>query len=349
MKLSNPKNISWLTSLIVSLGASLLYLLSSYILKVEISLIILLVFPLVLGPLSYFLLNILISRFIWDKIKLIYKNIHTLKLPKKKGIGNTHIDNNIIEKANDEVMMWSKKQTDEVEQLKKMESYRREFIGNVSHELKTPIFNIQGYILTLLDGALEDATINRQYLLRTEKSIDRMVTIINDLDVIAMMDAGELKLNFKKFDFKELVNEVFDFMEIKCKEKNINLFISEKTDKAIFAMADRESIKQVLINLIENALKYSNEGGRIKVSFYDMDQNYLVEISDNGIGIDEDDLKRIFERFYRTTKARNLKQSGSGLGLSIVKHIIEAHNQTINVRSTPNVGSTFAFTIKKAD
>jgi len=295
-------------------------------------------------------LNKLLDTFIWRKIKVIYKNIHSLKAPKKTNSKRKfHIDKDIIEKVNQEVIEWSHDKSQEIEQLKKLELYRREFVGNVSHELKTPVFNIQGYILTLLDGGLEDPTINREYLLRTEKSIDRMITILNDLDAISKLESGELKLNFQKFDILGLVSEAFEFLDKKAREHNITLAFGKNTEKPIFVIADREKIKQVLINLVDNSLKYGNEKGRTKVGFFDMDEHILIEVTDNGSGIDKEELPRIFERFYRTDKARIKQHSGSGLGLSIVKHIIEAHNQTINVRSTVGIGTTFAFTLKKAN
>ena len=348
MKFSNPRKIALFTSVVITAASLLIYIISSLLIHREANLWVLLIYVSVLIPLSYFILHKLLNRFFWDKIKLIYKNIHSLKVPKntntKKSI---YIDDDIIDNVNQQVIEWSRDKSIEIDQLKKMEAYRREFVGNVSHELKTPIFNIQGYILTLLDGGLEDPSINREYLLRTEKSIDRMIMIIKDLDAIAKLDSGELKLDLKKFDIGELVNEVFDFLEIKAKEKNTRLYIGSKSEKHINVFADRESIKQVLINLVDNSLKYGITDGKTKVSFFDMDENLLIEVTDNGYGIGQEDLIRVFERFYRSDKARSLQHGGSGLGLSIVKHIIEAHNQTINVRSTIGVGTTFAFTLKK--
>jgi two-component system, OmpR family, phosphate regulon sensor histidine kinase PhoR len=231
--------------------------------------------------------------------------------------------------------------------LKKMETFRRDFLGNVSHELKTPIFNIQGYVLTLLDGGLEDKTINREYLLRTEKSIDRMITIVEDLETISKLESGAEKLKIIKFDLLQMTKDVMEFLEMKAKQKNIQISFAANYEKPVFVAADRQQINQVMINLIDNSLKYGNENGKTKISFFDMDENILVEITDDGIGIEKQDVPRIFERFYRTDKSRSREQGGSGLGLAIVKHIIEAHKQTINVRSAIGAGSTFAFTLKK--
>jgi len=290
MKFSNPRNISLFSSLVITAASLLIYTLSSLLFHQNINLLILLIFIIVLVPISYLILNKLLNKFIWNKIKIIYKNIHNLKAPKNTGSKkNIHIDKDIIEDVSQEVIEWSRDKSIEIEQLKKMEAYRREFIGNLSHELKTPIFNIQGYILTLLDGGLEDPGINREYLLRTEKSIDRMITIIKDIDAIAKLDSGEIKLNFVKFNILDLVNEVFDFLEIKAKEKNIKLYVSSKSDASVHVIADRESIKQVLINLVDNSLKYGIKDGKTKVSFFDMDEHVLVEVTDDGTGIGEED------------------------------------------------------------
>ena len=276
---------------------------------------------------------------------MIYKTIHILKTPKKeKSVFN---ETDLLEEAEEEVLQWALDKKDEIEQLKKSDSYRREFVGNVSHELKTPIFNIQGYILTLLDGGIDDPAINKEYLFRAEKNITRMVAIVEDLEVISQLESGELKLNFENFDIVALTLEVIESLEIKAKKKSIKLFIAENYEHSINVEADRERIRQVMVNLMDNSIKYNNENGTTKISFFDMDENILIEVTDNGIGIDVQHIYRIFERFYRVDKSRSREQGGSGLGLAIVKHIIEAHNQAINVRSTVGVGTTFAFTLKK--
>ena len=248
---------------------------------------------------------------------------------------------------NQQVVKWAEDKKEEIEELKKLEEYRREFLGNVSHELKTPIFNIQGYVLTLLDGGLDDPEINREYLLRTEKSINRMINIVEDLESISKLESGELKLMPERFDIILLVKEVFEFLERVAKKNQIKLAFDKNYDKPAIVNADKEKIRQVLINLVDNSLKYGNKGGLSKVSLFDMDENILIEVTDDGIGVTQHDIPRLFERFYRTDKGRSREQGGTGLGLSIVKHIIEAHRQTINVRSTIGIGTTFAFTLKK--
>lgn len=301
--------------------------------------------PILVFAFSFFSINILINKFISEKIRLIYKTIRTSKLPKEtdKSFNKSSLDN-----VNREVAEWSENKKKEIEELKRMANYRREFLGNVSHELKTPIFNIQGYVLTLLDGGLDDPSINKQYLLRTEMSINRMIALVEDLEKISQLESGELRLNYTNFDIIALCREVIEFLEIKTKKKDVNISFSQPVERPIMVKADRERIKEVLINLIDNSIKYGNpKQGKTKLSFFDMDQNYLVEVTDNGPGMELSEIPRIFERFYRVDKARSREQGGSGLGLAIVKHIIEAHEETINVRSSPGVGTTFAFTIRK--
>ena len=216
--------------------------------------------------------------------------------------------------------------------LKKAARYRREFLGNVSHELKTPIFNIQGYIHTLIDGALEDPDVNRKYLLRTSKSIDRMISIIEDLEQLARLDSDELDLNLTEWDFIELVNELIDFFEIKSNEKKISLKLDSSVDK-LHVVADKEKINQVLLNLISNSIKYGKIGGQIFIKIDKKVRVSKIMVIDNGIGISKKNMPRVFERFYRVDKGRSRSQGGTGLGLAIVKHIIEAHDEKVYLKS----------------
>lgn len=294
---------------------------------------------------SYYVIEYSVTKFISEKIRVIYKTIRTSKLPRETDIS---FKKSSIESVNQEVMEWSENKKREIEELKRMEQYRREFLGNVSHELKTPIFNILGYVTTLLDGGLDDPSINKEYLERTEKSINRMISLVEDLEKISQLESGELQMIHNRFDIIALTKEVIEFLEIKTRKKETNIYFAQPYDKPYMVLADRERIKEVLINLIDNAIKYGKEkDGRIKVSFYDMDTNILVEVTDNGPGIESTELPRIFERFFRVDKGRSREEGGSGLGLAIVKHIIEAHDETVNVRSTPGVGTTFGFTLKK--
>ncbi len=286
-----------------------------------------------------------LEKFIYSKIRLIYKTIHSIKR-KNKQVKPPRIDNHFLDEVSHEVEEWQEEKSKEIEQLKQLEQYRRDFFGNVSHELKTPLFNIQGYVLTLLDGGLDDPSINLEYLKRTEKSIERLIRIVEDLDEITQLESGQIKLYITKFDIITLTKEVIEMLEMKARKRRIDL-VCTRQDKPIYVEGDQEKIRQVITNILENSIRYGVEEGKIKISFFDMDENILTEVTDNGIGIDPEELPRVFERFYRTTRGRVSFSKGKGLGLSIVKHIIEAHNQTINVRSTIGVGTTFGFTLKK--
>lgn len=297
---------------------------------------------------AYFLILVAVEKFVYNKIKVIYKTIHNLKIDPRNKLHNINLEKDILNDVNKQVIDWHSRNLEEIDRLKKLEIYRREFIGNLAHELKTPIFNIQGYILTPLEGGLNDSAINRDYLLRTENSVERMIALVEDLDMISKLESGGLTLNIEKTDLLALTKEVIKSIELQAKERNIKIFLKESSDKPIWVMADKARITQVLTNLFINSIKYGKENGQTQVAFYDLDENILVEVNDNGIGISGEHLPRIFERFYRADKSRSRTSGGTGLGLSIVKHIIEAHQQTISVKSEQNVGSVFSFTLKKA-
>ncbi len=294
---------------------------------------------------TYLILVFFLDKFIYRKIKLVYKIIRKSKVSTEEKKMN--LDEEFIGNVRDEVARWAADQADQIEALKKLESYRRDFVGDISHELKTPIFNIQGYIHTLIDGGIDDSRINRKYLVKAGKNVDRLQNIVQDLDVISRMESGSYHLEERIFDIRALCIEVFEHLEMQSDKKGINLHFKEGADYPFKVKADRENIRQVLINLISNSIKYGKQGGYVKTSLYDMDKYILVEISDDGIGIEEKHLSRLFNRFYRVEKSRSREEGGTGLGLSIVKHILEAHHQTIHVRSTPGLGSTFGFTLQK--
>jgi two-component system phosphate regulon sensor histidine kinase PhoR len=297
---------------------------------------------------GFFFFKYAVDEFIYKKIKLIYKTIHSFRSTKSNDTTSSGKSES-LDSVNQAVIDWGARQKLEIDELKKLAAYRREFLGNISHELKSPIFNIQGYVLTLLDGGLEDVTINRNYLMRTEQSVNRMIAIVKDLEEISKLESGELKLNLQRVDFGELTRDVVDFLEMKARNVNVSISIENKTDSGqVIVNADKERMRQVMINLIENAIKYADkEENKVIVKFFDMDENYLIEVKDNGPGIAEENLSRIFERFYRTDKGRSRDKGGTGLGLAIVKHIIEAHDQTISVRSKVQQGTTFSFTLAK--
>lgn len=295
----------------------------------------------------YFVSRILMKSFIVEKIRPIYKIIRSAQMPKFKELVKS--DENLLETASKDAEEWAARKSEELEQLKKQELFRKEYIGNVAHELKTPIFTIQGYVSTLLDGGLYDESINRKYLERSDKVIQRMTSIVNDLDAINRLESGELKMEYTAFNIVDLVNEIFESQEYLAKERNVTLSLELTYPKnTMVVYADRMRISMALSNLIVNAIKYNKpEGGSVRVRFFDMDSRFLVEVSDTGIGIPQDCQGRIFERFFRVDKSRSREQGGTGLGLAIVKHVVEAHGETINMKSTLNKGTSFSFTIKK--
>ncbi len=236
----------------------------------------------------------------------------------------------------------------EVKHFENLDSYRKEYLGNVSHELKTPVFNIQGYIDTLINGGLEDETINMDYLKRAEKSIDRLINIIDDLETITQLESGGLDLDFDTFDIAHLCKDIYSALEINAAKRNIKLELARKYDKPVMVKADKFRIRQVLVNLITNSIKYGKDNGVTTITLNFLNDDVVIEISDNGDGIDAAHLPRIFERFYRIDKGRSREQGGTGLGLAIVKHIIEAHNKSIKVESERGVGTVFTFSLTAA-
>jgi len=296
---------------------------------------------------SFWVIYYSIEKFLYDKVKIIYKSIHRIKsTPGRKP--DIDMRQNVLDEVNKEVMRWAEDRARDIQSLQEKDSFRREFIGNLSHELKTPVFNIQGYVLTLLDGALEDKENNRNFLIKAAKNLDRLTTLLNELDAITRIESGSMELKVTRFDIVEMSRDVIDASEQKAKEKNITLRLKNQNEAPIYVLADKPRIEQVLTNLINNSIAYGNEGGETKLRFYDMDENVLIEVADNGIGMTDQHMPRVFERFYRVDKSRSRHEGGTGLGLAIVKHIIDAHEQTINVRSTEGVGSTFSFTLEKA-
>lgn len=295
----------------------------------------------------FFLVKYTVGQFIYGKVKIIYKNIHELKV-------GPDLDEDELARTTDldqvtkEVNEWTEQQGHEIKELKERELFRREFVGNIFHELKTPIFNIQGYLLTLIEGAAEDIEIRDKYLRRANKSVDRMINIIDSMETISKLETSRMILNIGDFDIIELVEDCFDQLEDVASKREIKLKLKKEYSTPIMVIGDRQKIEQVLVNLIINAIKYGNERGKVEVHFFDMDKNVLIEVSDNGLGIPQQDIPRIFERFYRVDKSRSRLAGGTGLGLAIVKHIMEAHKQSISVRSSENLGSTFSLTMKKA-
>ncbi len=289
-----------------------------------------------------------LQTFIYRKIKLIYKFIYQTKASKKEEFYYKNIlPQKTIDEVREEVEAWAEQRKEEIELLQQNEAYRKEFLQNLSHELKTPIFAIQGYVDTLLNGALDKPEVNTRFLQSTSRNIDRLVNLVDDLDAISKLESGEQLLLKDSFVVQDLLREVYETLAIKADEKQIKCLIKKGCELPLHVFADKEKIRQVFINLVDNAIKYGKQSGTIEASFYKVDgARVLIEISDDGSGISEEHLPRIFERFYRTDLARSRKVGGSGLGLAICKHIIEAHGQSIHVRSKIDVGSTFGFTLQ---
>ena len=344
MKNLTSRQIAVMVSIVVSLIIAAISLIFKHLTLsyawIYLVLVIAIAFFIVFGMISF-----LLNNFIIEKIEPIYKTIHNI--PDKVMYGNFS-GKDLISEVKDEVINWAKNKTQEINQLKQMEKYRKEFLGNVSHELKTPIFNIQGYVLTLLDGGLDDPSINRMYLERTEKSINRMITIVEDLEVISRLESGELTLMKEQFDIVSLAAEVIENQEMRAQKKKIKLSVNGEPDRKILVYADKKRIFEALNNLVINSVIYGKASGTTTITFSEMGDNILIDVTDNGIGIPGKEISRIFERFYRVDRSRSRRHGGTGLGLAIVKHIIEAHNQTINVRSLDKKGSSFVFTLKKA-
>lgn len=297
---------------------------------------------------SYGLILFTLEKFIYRKIKLIYKLIHQTKATKKEEVYFKYIlPQKSIDEVREDVEKWGEKRNEEIELLKKNEAYRKEFLQNLAHEFKTPIFAIQGYVDTLLNGAMDDTVIRKKFLENAAKNVDRLVNLMNDLDEISTLERGEQLLYKQNFIVQDLIREIFESLSIKTHAKNIRTSIKKGCESPITVFADKEKIRMVLINLVENATKYGKLNGSIVASIYKIDEkNVLIEVSDDGIGIEEEHLARIFERFYRTDAARSRDKGGTGLGLAICKHIIEAHGQSVHVRSTPDVGTTIGFTLE---
>lgn len=337
----SPQKLSFLTALLIAIPISIGY----YFLHPD-WFITFVVFVLILFG-SHFLIQFTMERFIFRKIKLIYKFIYQTKATKRE---ETYYKYILPKKSIDEVRIdvenWAEQRQEEIELLKKNEAYRKEFLQNLSHEFKTPIFAIQGYVDTLLEGALSNPEVNIKFLKNASRNVDRLVAMVNDLDEITRLESGEQPLNKTFFIIQDLIREVYDSLSIKTAEQNIKCSIKKGCEQQLNVIADKEKIRQVIINLVSNAIKYGKRNGNIVASIYNTDgKHVLVEISDDGIGIAEEHLPRIFERFYRTDRGRSRSVGGTGIGLAICKHIIEAHGQTIHVRSKPDVGTTVGFTL----
>ncbi len=347
LALRTPRQVAVASATLISIVLTISYVLTIYFLEKEFQWLWLLVLVVLGFVISFGIVYLFIERFLYQKVKIIYRTIHTLRTY-ADGKPRIQMSTNVLEDVQNQVAEWAQEKIKEIKELRKAESFRREFIGNLAHELKTPAFNIQGYIGTLLDTDLDDAELTRKFLERADSSADRMVNLITDLDKISSIESGNMPLDITRFDVVALAKRTIEHQEQMAKSKGINLRLRVANEGSIMVEADEKRIEQVFTNLLVNSINYGREGGETRIHFFDMGDNVLIEIADNGIGIALEHLPRVFERFYRVDKSRSRNEGGSGLGLAICKHILDAHNQNISLRSTENVGSTFSFTLKRA-
>jgi len=332
------------SALILSVLASIILLVFTVYFQINLSYLFVLYFFITFLIISMLVIQNRVQQFIYKKVQKIYDDVALLDRADvdKKAITS---DMDILSKKVNE---FAEGKRLEIEMLQIRESYRREFLGNISHELKTPIFTIQGYILTLLEGAAKNKELRTKYLKRANKGVERLIYIIKDLDMISKLESGDLNLTFETLDIVNLINISFELLEIKALKHQVNLRFDKNYDTPILVKGDVERLEQVLLNLIINSIKYGKQNGTTVVSIKNYSANQIViNIKDDGEGIKQEHLPRLFERFYRIDRSRSREQGGSGLGLAIVKHIIESHKQQVFVKSELGKGSTFSFTLEK--
>ena len=335
----NPFKFSLLSSLYISLGAYFVINYNDLSISVESVLISFIIFGL-----SFLILQLRVRKLFFERIRQIYED---LEFETDSLIKTSPIDSDMNSFSKDLEEFVKLKRT-EIETLKKEGIYRKEFVGNVAHELKTPLFSVQGYISNLLDGAMDDKELLKKYLKRAEKSVDRLTFIIKDLDLITQLESSMLKLKVTSFDILKLTEEIIEDLEISASKRNIKIIFNKNYDKQILVEADKNRIEQVITNLVTNSINYGSEKGTTEISFESNVEKIIVKVNDNGEGISEENMPRLFQRFFRVDVSRSRSQGGSGLGLAIVKHIIDAHNENIYVQSTVGVGSEFSFSLKKS-
>ncbi|KQC30974.1 sensor histidine kinase [Flagellimonas eckloniae] len=305
-----------------------------------------LLFALTCFVISFVILQIRVERFIYRRVKKIYDDVSLLE---SSSFSSKPVTTD-MKTLTQEIEKFAEDKKIEIDTLKIREEYRKDFLGNVSHELKTPLFTVQGYILTLLDGAMNDKKIREKYLTRANKGVERLIYIVKDLDLITKLEVGGLKLDREDFDIVELIQNVFDLLEMKAAKKEISLTFDIEYMSPIYVNADKEKIQQVISNLLVNSIKYGHPNGTTEVSVENLIKNkVIVRVTDNGEGIPQEHIPRLFERFYRVDQSGSRDEGGSGLGLSIVKHIMEAHDEKIYVESEVDVGSEFSFTLEKTE
>lgn len=347
MKIENPKQISLLIAGSVSAVPLAVTIVIYLIEQWDIPVWFFLLYGIVSFGVGWLISWWAIEVFLLGKIKMIYRTIFS-PMNMEERIKDAASSGDQLGSVQKDVQEWASIKQKEITALREQARFRRDFIGNLAHELRTPIFNMQGYLHTLIEGGLEDPKINYDYLDRADKNLDRLVVLIEDLDHISKLESGSTSLKFEKFNMVKVVEEVFKLLEIAASKKKIKLSFDQKYEKPITVKADRSKMLQVITNLVMNSIHYGKNKGFCKVKFFDMSEKVLVEVSDDGIGIESDHLPRLFERFYRVDRSRSRHEGGTGLGLAICKHIIESHGQTISVRSVVDKGTTFSFTLEKA-
>jgi len=344
VKFKKTYSFAFLSALYLTLLAVLISVVS-YFLYNAIGFAATIIAVLILFILSFFIIQYRVEYFIYRRVRKIYNDVSLLDIDDLHRQSVT----TDMETLSESVQKFAEGKRIEIQNLIEKDSFRREFLGNVAHELKTPLFTVQGYVLTLIEGAANDKEIRKKYLERTNKGVERLVAIVKDLDMIARLESDGLKMNFAPFNILELIQNVFDLFEMKAKKKNISLTFDSIYEFPIFVLGDMDRIEQVLINLVVNSIKYGKIGGVTSIGIESYSENkFIIKVSDNGEGVKQEHLSRLFERFYRVDQSRSREQGGSGLGLAIVKHLIEAHNETILVKSTYGEGSEFSFTLEKA-
>ncbi len=324
---------------------SFLILLILLVIFFEANLLMCFVFGLFIYVFSFFVIQYRVEHFVYRRIKKIYDNVSILD----SSVLRSQAITTDMETLTKEVQKFATHKKIEIESLKVREEYRREFLGNISHELKTPLFTVQSYLSTLLDGAINDKAVRTKYLERAEKGVERLIYIVKDLDMITKLETGDLHLNYSEFDIVQAVETVFELLEMRAEQKEISLIFDMKYGNPIMVYADQDRIVQLISNLVENSIKYGKDKGTTEVSIEDLVNNkIIVRVTDNGDGIKEKYVPRLFERFFRIDKSGARSVGGSGLGLSIVKHIVEAHEEHIYLESKYGYGSEFSFTLERA-
>lgn len=347
MKIENPKQVAVFIAVTLTALGIITLLIVQFLTEHSFTVWMWALYTSITGSSTYFVAWWSVENFLHDKIRLLFRSIHSTDTMDDR-LKEAARSKDILGDVQKDVEEWASVKQSEIQTLKEQARFRRDFIGNLAHELKTPIFNIQGYLLTLLEGGLEDPKINYDYLGRADKNLERLTALVEDLDSISQLEAGREVLKIEKFNMIELVEELFKLFELRASEKSIDLRFNKKYDKPIWVKADKSKILQVLTNLLTNAINYGKEEGFCEVRFFDMSQNILIEVADDGIGVSPDHVPRLFERFYRVDKSRSRHEGGTGLGLAICKHIIESHGQTISARSVVEKGTTFSFTLEKS-